>query len=293
MTPTAKSPTLAKSAAAGSGAGAPSVPDADRLDAAIAELGLGARAWSHLTLGQRARLLERLHATTAANAEEWADTAALSKGLEPGHRAARRGVARWALRDAGRARRVPQEPGGSREGCQPAEGREDGCRPRRPSAGAHLPARRDRRAAAVGLLRRSLVRTRESPTRQARASAGLGQLNPTQQRRHRPGPRRRQRHLDSRPRRAVRTPRLQPRRDPQGQPDPGRAGSGLRAGAGTADRGGLPAHRPRRRRGRRVPDRPRRHRPRPHHRRRPDVRCDRLGHGRRRRPGAAARVARS
>ncbi len=63
------------------------LPDAEteRLDAAIADLAAGAQFWAHLTLGQRARLLERLHATTAANAEDWASTAALSKGLEPGH----------------------------------------------------------------------------------------------------------------------------------------------------------------------------------------------------------------
>ena len=56
-----------------------------RLDTAIDDLATGARIWTRLTLDQRARLLERLHATVAANAEEWADTAALSKGLEPGH----------------------------------------------------------------------------------------------------------------------------------------------------------------------------------------------------------------
>ena len=66
-------------------AGAQTLPESDMLDAAIADLRVGARAWSHLTLGQRARLLERLHATTATGAQEWADTAALSKGLEPGH----------------------------------------------------------------------------------------------------------------------------------------------------------------------------------------------------------------
>ena len=66
MTPTAKSPTLAKSAAAGPAPARRACRSATALDAAIAELGLGARAWSHLTLGQRARLLERLHATDAA-----------------------------------------------------------------------------------------------------------------------------------------------------------------------------------------------------------------------------------
>lgn len=55
------------------------------LDAAIADLQTGSRAWSLLTLGQRRALLRRVRAATAAVAEEWADAAATSKGLAPGH----------------------------------------------------------------------------------------------------------------------------------------------------------------------------------------------------------------
>lgn len=55
------------------------------LDEAIAHLQTGARAWSLLTLGQRRTLMTRVRATTAAVAEEWADVAATSKGLAPGH----------------------------------------------------------------------------------------------------------------------------------------------------------------------------------------------------------------
>ena len=55
------------------------------LDQAITQLETGARAWSLLTLAQRRSLLRRVHATTAAVAEEWADTASESKGLAPGH----------------------------------------------------------------------------------------------------------------------------------------------------------------------------------------------------------------
>lgn len=55
------------------------------LDEALAQLETGSRSWPHLTLDQRARLFDRLHATTAAVAGEWADVAATSKGLEPGH----------------------------------------------------------------------------------------------------------------------------------------------------------------------------------------------------------------
>ena len=178
MTPTAKSPTLAKSAAAGSGADAPSVPDSDRLDAAIAELGLGARAWSHLTLGQRARLLERLHATTAANAEEWADTAALSKGLEPGH--ALRGEewlgGPYATLVALDAYRRSLE--ALAKGASPLKGVKTDAAP-----GGRLRAHTFPLAAIDGLLLSGYSgEVWFEPgisDRQARASAGLGQLNPT------------------------------------------------------------------------------------------------------------------
>jgi len=54
------------------------------LDAAIADLAVGERTWGALTVGQRARLLERLHATVGSHAAEWADAAATSKQLPPG-----------------------------------------------------------------------------------------------------------------------------------------------------------------------------------------------------------------
>jgi acyl-CoA reductase-like NAD-dependent aldehyde dehydrogenase len=55
------------------------------LDFAIDELGVGLKTWTHLTLGQRARLVGRLHDAVTGVAEEWADVASTSKGLEPGH----------------------------------------------------------------------------------------------------------------------------------------------------------------------------------------------------------------
>lgn len=55
------------------------------LDAAVSDLETGSRAWRALTLGQRAALLRRLHTTTSAVAEEWADVASTSKGLATGH----------------------------------------------------------------------------------------------------------------------------------------------------------------------------------------------------------------
>ena len=61
------------------------LPFAPAIDADLEQLRTGLRAWVHVTLGQRATLLDRLHATVSAVAEEWADTAATSKGLEPGH----------------------------------------------------------------------------------------------------------------------------------------------------------------------------------------------------------------
>ncbi len=57
----------------------------ERIDADVDALRLGARTWSALALGQRRTLLQRVRATTAAVAEEWALTAARSKGLDADH----------------------------------------------------------------------------------------------------------------------------------------------------------------------------------------------------------------
>lgn len=55
------------------------------LDTAVADVAAGARVWNRLTLGQRRTVLRRIRAAVAAVAEEWADVASTSKGLEPGH----------------------------------------------------------------------------------------------------------------------------------------------------------------------------------------------------------------
>jgi acyl-CoA reductase-like NAD-dependent aldehyde dehydrogenase len=62
-------------------------PEAIRaeVEAGLEALAGGSRLWSALTLDQRARLLDRLHDTVGAVAEEWAVTASESKGLPPGH----------------------------------------------------------------------------------------------------------------------------------------------------------------------------------------------------------------
>ncbi|MEU1971926.1 aldehyde dehydrogenase family protein [Microbacterium sp. NPDC019599] len=77
MPPTAKTSAPARPAAA--------PESAPVLEAAISDLKAGATTWSHVTLGQRARLLERVRATVVAVAEEWAETAVASKGLTPDH----------------------------------------------------------------------------------------------------------------------------------------------------------------------------------------------------------------
>src|SRR5690606_32349310 len=63
------------------------VDDAVRqqLDTAISELEEGTRTWSALSLGQRATLLRTVRTAVAASAEEWAHTAAASKGLTGSH----------------------------------------------------------------------------------------------------------------------------------------------------------------------------------------------------------------
>ncbi|WP_322410758.1 aldehyde dehydrogenase family protein [Microbacterium invictum] len=55
------------------------------IDVALDDLREGSRAWTALTLSQRARLLGRVHATMSDTAPDWAAAAAQSKGLDPGH----------------------------------------------------------------------------------------------------------------------------------------------------------------------------------------------------------------
>lgn len=60
-------------------------PEHAALDTAIAELADGARTWSLLTVGQRAKLLKAVRTNVGQVAEEWANTAAVSKGLDESH----------------------------------------------------------------------------------------------------------------------------------------------------------------------------------------------------------------
>ncbi|UJP09159.1 aldehyde dehydrogenase family protein [Microbacterium sp. KUDC0406] len=57
----------------------------ERLDSAIRDLQAGSRTWASLTIAQRVTLLRAVRTSTAANIEDWAQTAAESKGLNAAH----------------------------------------------------------------------------------------------------------------------------------------------------------------------------------------------------------------
>lgn len=57
----------------------------ERLDTAIHDLQAGASTWSSLTIAQRVTLLRAVRSSVAAAAEDWANTAATSKGLDGRH----------------------------------------------------------------------------------------------------------------------------------------------------------------------------------------------------------------
>lgn len=59
--------------------------ESTRLDAAIDALRTGTRIWSALTIAQRATLLRQVRTSVAAAAQDWATTAAATKGLDGGH----------------------------------------------------------------------------------------------------------------------------------------------------------------------------------------------------------------
>ncbi|MBO0981442.1 aldehyde dehydrogenase family protein [Microbacterium sp. SD291] len=81
----ATTPATSKGAAAS--AKAPELPEGERerLDAAVGDLQTGAAVWSALTLAQRVTLLQSVRASVAATTEDWANTAASSKGLDGRH----------------------------------------------------------------------------------------------------------------------------------------------------------------------------------------------------------------
>ena len=57
----------------------------ERLDLAIRELQIGSGTWSAFTLAQRVTLLRAVRTSVAAVAEDWANTASASKGLDGRH----------------------------------------------------------------------------------------------------------------------------------------------------------------------------------------------------------------
>jgi acyl-CoA reductase-like NAD-dependent aldehyde dehydrogenase len=75
---TAKPAPKAESPALGEG-------ERERLDTAVDALQVGARTWTALTVAQRVTLLRAVRTSVAATAEDWANTAAASKGLDAKH----------------------------------------------------------------------------------------------------------------------------------------------------------------------------------------------------------------
>lgn len=75
---TAKPAPTAESAALDEG-------ERERLDTAVDALQVGSRTWTALTVAQRVTLLRAVRTSVAATAEDWASTAAASKGLDAKH----------------------------------------------------------------------------------------------------------------------------------------------------------------------------------------------------------------
>ncbi|HWS50516.1 MAG TPA: aldehyde dehydrogenase family protein [Microbacterium sp.] len=84
----ATTPAASPAGFAAEAAPASAIDDAERsrLGQDIAALQIGAGVWSALTVEQRVTLLRSVRTSVAATAEEWATTAAVSKGLDSTHR---------------------------------------------------------------------------------------------------------------------------------------------------------------------------------------------------------------
>ena len=82
---TAPAPASASKSTPTAGSASLSEGEQERLDTAIDDLQAGARTWSALTVAQRVTLLRAVRTSVAATAEDWANTAAASKGLDGKH----------------------------------------------------------------------------------------------------------------------------------------------------------------------------------------------------------------
>ena len=82
---TAPAPASASKSTSTAGSASLSESEQERLDTAIDDLQAGSRTWSALTVAQRVTLLRAVRTSVAATAEDWANTAAASKGLDGKH----------------------------------------------------------------------------------------------------------------------------------------------------------------------------------------------------------------
>ncbi|MFJ2503250.1 aldehyde dehydrogenase family protein [Microbacterium sp. NPDC087592] len=82
---TAPAPASASKSTPTAGPASLSEGEQERLATAIDDLQAGARTWSALTVAQRVTLLRAVRTSVAATAEDWANTAAASKGLDGKH----------------------------------------------------------------------------------------------------------------------------------------------------------------------------------------------------------------
>ena len=186
-----------------------------------------------------------------------------------------RGVDVRSLCRPDRPDRPDREPARAGVGPEPDRRGGTGYRPRRPRDGEGAAARHLRHAAAERLLGRRL----DAAGHRARAGSLGGRPGPTssgRRRWRRGGARRGQHHLDPGPGRAVRAAGPQPGVGAEAESGHRPAPGGVRAGVRPTGRGGVPAHRHRRRRCGPVPGASPVGHPRAHHRECGQPRRDRL-----------------
>ena len=190
-----KTPAKRPKAAAG-GASEPGcrMTSAPRSTRRSAELEVGAQTWGRLTLDQRARLMERVRTPWARSPRSGRTSPRCRRGSSRAS-AARRGMARRALRRHRRSTRYRATLLKPRQGREPARRREDGCRARRARACARLPADGPDEVLLSGFtgevwFEPGVTDGRGAPRGRARAA------DPDRVRRRRAGARRGQRHLD-------------------------------------------------------------------------------------------------
>ena len=198
------------------------------LDATIVTLRAGEQTWAGLSIAQRIALLGKVHASVAAQSEQWVAAAVRAKNLDPDSPLVGEEWLSGPYCTLTALMVLPHTLAAVAKGESPVAAKKLGVAPGGRVTVPVLPNNAFEYLLLARLHRRRVDEARRQRGRRA-GRRRPRRTDPDEHRRSRPRPGRRQHQLHRAARRALRAGRQQPRRPAQAQPDHERAAAGLHA----------------------------------------------------------------